>query len=421
MKLPPQPRWLSWLPQLNPQIWILVVGRFLSEIGSGFTLFYAPIFFVNQVGLSSTEVGLGIGSGSLSGILGRILGGSFSDSQFWGRRRTLLLSAAISAIGSLVLACTDNFSIFVLGNLLMGLGIGLYWPATEAVVADLTQEQNRREAYALTRLADNLGLGLGIVLGGILISTTGSYRALFVIDAISFVVFLAVVYGAIVETYRSGKSKQQALNSWMAALGNRTFQVYILVNVIFTVYVSQTQSTLPLYFSRFVPVGASEHGFSPITISALFTWQLLLATVCQMPVARALKNFSHPHSLMVSALLWGVGFILIGFTGIAPFGHLGWAILGVGVFAIATVSYTPSASSLVTDLAPESQRGVYLSINSLCWALGYFIGPPLGGWALDQPRTVADGFWLSLALSIVITIAILQYLNQRLNQKVMKE
>jgi MFS family permease len=285
----------------------------------------------------------------------------------------------------------------------------------------LTQEQNRREAYALTRLADNLGLGLGIVLGGILISTTGSYRALFVIDAISFVVFLAVVYGSIVETYRLGKSKQQALSSWRAALGNRTFQVYILVNVIFTVYVSQTQSTLPLYFSRFVPVGASGHGFSPTTISALFTWQLVLATVCQMPIARALKNFSHPHALMVSALLWGLGFILIGFTGIAPFGHLGWAILGVGVFAIATVSYTPSASSLVTDLAPESQRGVYLSINSLCWALGYFIGPPLGGWALDQPRTVADGFWLSLALSIVITIAILQYLNQRLKQRVMKE
>lgn len=421
MKLPPQPRWLSWLPQTNPQIWILATGRFLSEIGTGFTLFYAPIFFVGQVGLSSTEVGLGIGSGSLSGMLGRILGGSFSDSQFWGRRRTLLLSAAVSAVGSLVLARADNFSLFVAGNLLTGLGMGLYWPATEAVVADLTQEQNRREAYALTRLADNLGLGLGIVLGGILIGTTGSYRALFVIDAISFVVFFGVVYGAIAETYKPGKSEQQALSSWIAALGNRTFLVYILVNVIFTVYVSQTQSTLPLYFSKFVPVGASQHGFSPTTISALFTWQLVLATICQMPVARALKNFSHPHSLRVSALLWGVGFILIGFTGIAPSGHLVWAILGLGVFAIATVSYTPSASSLVTDLAPESQRGVYFSINSLCWALGYFIGPPLGGWALDQPRTVADGFWLSLALSVIITIIILQYLNRMLNKREMDE
>jgi MFS family permease len=97
--------------------------------------------------------------------------------------------------------------------------------------------------------------------------------------------------------------------------------------------------------------------------------------------------------------------------------HLGWAIFSLGIFAIASVSYTPSASALITDLAPESQRGVYFSINSLCWAAGYFIGPPLGGWALDQPRPVADNFWLGLALSMGITIAILRYLEQILRPK----
>jgi MFS family permease len=55
----------------------------------------------------------------------------------------------------------------------MGMGMGLYWPATESVVADLTQGEQRNEAYAITRLADNLGLGIGIVLGGVLIGTTG--------------------------------------------------------------------------------------------------------------------------------------------------------------------------------------------------------------------------------------------------------
>ena len=74
----PSNRLLSWLPQLNPQVWILASGRLLSQIGTGFTLFYAPIFFVNQVGLSATAVGIGIGSGQISGIIGRILGGSFS-------------------------------------------------------------------------------------------------------------------------------------------------------------------------------------------------------------------------------------------------------------------------------------------------------------------------------------------------------
>ena len=65
----------------------------------------------------------------------------------------------------------------------------MYWPATEAVVADLTEGGDRSEAYGLTRLGDNIGLQLGIILGGIVISTTGAYRSLFVIDGISFLVF----------------------------------------------------------------------------------------------------------------------------------------------------------------------------------------------------------------------------------------
>ncbi|HEY9597769.1 MAG TPA: MFS transporter, partial [Cyanophyceae cyanobacterium] len=59
-------RLFSWFPQLGAQIWILATGRFLSQVGSGFTLFYAPIFFVNQVGLSATAVGIGLGSASVS-------------------------------------------------------------------------------------------------------------------------------------------------------------------------------------------------------------------------------------------------------------------------------------------------------------------------------------------------------------------
>jgi MFS family permease len=407
----------SWLPQLNPQVWILGVGRFLSEVGTGFTLFYAPIFFVNQVGLSATSVGVALGSASISGVLGRILGGSFSDSRFWGRRRTLLLSAVVAAIASLVLATTSNFSTLVVGNLLMGFGQGLYWPATEAVVADLTPPEHRRDAYALTRLADNLGMGVGIVLGGVLIGTTGAYRALFVVDAVSFVVFFGVVYLAIAETYQPPKTKSTSLQgSWTTALGDRRLLVYVLVNIIFTTYISQLHSTLPLYFKNFVSVGVGQ-GFSETTISGLFAWYLALAILCQLPVARALKRFSHTQALTVSALMWAVGFSLIWVTGVAATGHLGWAIFGLGVFALATVSYTPSASALITDLAPEAQRGVYFSINSLCWAAGYFIGPPLGGWALDQPRPIVDNFWLGLTLSVVITVVILQYLKRILPHK----
>ncbi|MBW4497310.1 MAG: MFS transporter [Oscillatoria princeps RMCB-10] len=426
MKFSPARRWRSWLPQLNPQVWILAAGRLLSAIGTGLTLFYAPLFFAGGLGLSKTAVGIALASASLAGVFGRILSGILTDSPAAGRRRTLLLSNFISAGGCFVLAAATNFPVLIAGNLLLGFGGGLYWPATEAIIADLTDAEHRHEAYALTRLADNLGLQLGVVLGGVLISLTGAYRTLFLIDAISFLGFCGVIYFAIAETYQPATPEtaeektnhsHSSLNGWAAALRDRALLIYVAVNIMFTTYICQIQTTMPLYFSDFISAGQTGKAFSTPTISGLFTWYMASSILFQLPVARFLRRFSYPVALTGSALLWAVGFPLIAATGISPTAHLIPAILGLGVLAIATVSYTPFASSLVVQLAPESLRGVYFSINAQCWAVGYFIGPPLGGWALDQSPAVAHSFWLVLSLSAGVAILILQYLDRLLGER----
>jgi MFS family permease len=401
----------AWLPNLDRRVWILSFGRLLSQVGNGFTLFYAPIFFANQVGLSATAVGIGIGSGSLSGMIGRFVGGSAADSPQWGRRKVILASAAISAIADVFLATAVDFPTFIIGNLLMGLGIGLYWPATEAAIADLTTIDQRNEAFALARLSDNLGLSLGIVLGGALIELTRQYRLLFVIDGITYVLFFCIVAVAIAETLKSQDAPKKLLSGWHAALGDHKLWVFAAVNVLFTMYLSQVQSTMPLYFNNVVPAGENGVGFSPSRISALFTWHVALTALVQLPVARWLNRFTRPKALQLSMVFWGIGFVGIAATGMASTGHLWWAIGALTILAIATVTYLPSASSFVVDLAPESLRGVYLAVNSQCWAIGYFIGPPLGGWALDQSTSVSHGFWLGLACSGLLGLAILSVLG----------
>lgn len=403
---------LSWLPKLDRRVWILAFGRLLSQLGNGFTLFYAPIFFVNQVGLSATAVGIGLGSTSVSGVVGRFVGGSISDSPRWGRRKTLLASAAISAIADVALATAFNFPTFVIGNLLMGLGIGLYWPATEAVVADLTTGEERNEAFALVRLADSLGLSLGIVLGGALIELTGLYRLLFVIDGITYVLFFGIIYWAIAETLKTEGASASLLDGWKTALRDRRLWIFAGVNTLITTYLSQVQSTMPLYFSNVVPAGENGIGFPTSVISALFTWHVALTALCQLPVARLLNQITRIQALGLSLLLWGAGFICIVLTGVASGGYLLWAALALAVLAIATVTYLPSASAFIIDIAPDSMRGVYLSINSQCWAIGYFVGPPLGGWALDQSATVAHGFWLVLMVSSLGGLSILYLLRR---------
>jgi len=403
-------------PSLNRTVWILAFGRMLSDIGTGFVLFYASIFFVNQVGLSATLVGIGVGSGQVAGVLGRFLGGVFTDSKSWGRRRTLLLSAAISVLADVVLALTYNFPTLLLGNLILGLGVGLYWPATEAVIADITAPEERNEAFAVTRVADSLGLGIGVVLGGLIISTAGNYRLLFVADGISFLVFFLVIYFAIQESYQFDEEApaKNPFSGWGVALRDRAFLVFLAINILFTSYIAQIQSTLPLYFRNYVHTGGEAMGFSPEIISALFTWHITFAAIMQLPMARFLNRFRRAQALTFSFSLWLIGFVLIWVTGITQQAPLMFAILTLGILSLGLNSYTPSASSLVADIAPASLRGVYLSLNSQCWAIGFFVGPPIGGWALDQSRVITDQFWLAVATTTLIGMLVLRYLNRLL-------
>jgi MFS family permease len=410
-------RLLDWLPKLPLQVWVLISGRLLSGIGSGFTLFYAPIYFVNEVELTKTAVGFALGIGSIAGIFGRIVSGSSLDSPHWGRKRTLLGAAIISAIASAVLAVANGFEILVLGNILMGFGIGLYWPATESVVADLTTGGQRHEAYAMARLGDSLGLQVGVIWGGFLISVTGEYRLLFIIDSASFLLFFGLIWIAITEPQRQGGASKPPLQGWMSAFRDRTLMVYALVNIIFTTYIAQIQTTLPLYLSDFVESEDSGRGFSAGTIGGLFTWHLALCILMQLPVSRFFKDLRHSKSLAISGILWAVGFIFIAITGTISTSPLVTATIALGILAIAIVVYNPAASSLVAEMAPASLRGVYLSLNSQCWAIGYFIGPLLGGWVLDLPRPLSDGLWPGLVVSVGVVIGILQVLDRMLVQR----
>ncbi|ESA34461.1 arabinose efflux permease family protein [Leptolyngbya sp. Heron Island J] len=400
---------MTLFPNLDIRLWILAAGRLLSQIGIGFTLFYAPLFFTDDVGLSATAIGLGLGSQSVSGMFGRFAGGSMADSPRWGRRRTLLISAAISAVADGCFVITNDFTGFVIANLLMGLGVGLYWPATEAVVADLTTVHNRNEAFAIVRLADSLGLSAGVVLGGAMIAAFQAYRLLFALDGITFIVFYAIVAIAITETLSTKTTAGNFWQGWQVAMCDRTLQIYVVVNSLFTLYLSQSQSTLPLYLNRFTSL--DNHA----AVGGIFTWAIVLTAFCQLPMARWLKRFAQPHALMIALAFWAFTFFSTWLVGQQLITPPAFVLIGLTTMALGTVAYTPIASALVVGIAPKELRGVYLSVNSMCWAVGYLIGPPLGGWALDH--TMAHQFWLWLMASTLGGVLILRSLQLRMQSQ----
>jgi predicted MFS family arabinose efflux permease len=405
----------SWLPPLKREIWILAFGQPLLFIGQGFTLVYAAIYFVNQLGFSPTQVGLAQGAAGVSGILGRVWAGNAVSSPRLGRRGTLLLSAVIAAIGSFTLAVASSFPVLVTGNLLLGLGISLYWPAMLTVTTDLTDPQHRTEAMALTRLADNAGIGLGALLAGQYIARSGNYSALFVVKGLAYLVFAAVLFMTIAETRPNTTTASTPWQDWRLALSDRRMLTFIAATVSFTFCAAQVSSTLPLYLADFIPTGEMTIGFSETTISYLFVWYLLLKIVFQLPLTRLVQFASHVNVMMVALAVWCSGFLLIWLAGFS--GYLVTALI-IGAFAfvaIAEILYSPSASALIGDMAPVPLRGIYFSLESICWAVGFAIGPAIGGWSLDHPTYVGGNLWLYLIISGVVSGSLLQVLRKQVD------
>ncbi len=151
----------------NQQVWTLAAGRSLCQVGSGLLNFYMPIVFVNEAGLSATSVGFSIGLISLTEVAGHLLGGPMADSPRFGRKTTLSIAVGLSIIVSLLLSITHSLPLLVISCLILGFSVGGYWTTVNATVIDMTTPEERGPAYAIVSVADNLGVGIGVLAGGI--------------------------------------------------------------------------------------------------------------------------------------------------------------------------------------------------------------------------------------------------------------
>lgn len=407
------PVWAA-LQLSNRQVWLQALGRSLSQIGSGLIYFYIPLVFVNQVGLSATSVGFSVGLSSLTGIVGHILGGVLADSPRFGRKITLILSAALGIGVSLLLAITNTLPLLMTASLLLGLSVGFYWTAADAAVMDVTEPNERSQAFAIMSVSENLGNGIGILGGGLLLGlVTHAPQLIFVACGGFFLAFLLVVQFTIPETRQPSTHHESTTTGLLVALKDTSLLIFILANVLFTTYIALVTSTIPLYFTNFVPAISGGASASVASTATLFTWCYIGAgAILQIPIAQVFSSLPKTRVLMVALVMWAVGFTLVWLTGTASMATFAFGITALCTMAIASVTYKPFAAAIVSDLAPASLRGAYVAISSQCWAIGYFVGPTLGGWAMDQTPEIAHSSWLVAASSTAIGFLVLLLFNR---------
>jgi len=250
-----------------------------------------------------------------------------------------------------------------------------------------------------------------VTLASAIVVAVGAYRLLFVIDAITYLIFFAIVLVKVQETrVMQAGSSGNFWAGWGWAFQDRALMLFLIPNSLLTMYVAQLFSSLPLYFNTAVQLGEAQIGY-------LFALQGVMIVCLQIPIARFLNRIPRVRGLLIASGAWSLGFGLILLTGTIPasgFSILG-ALLGLAVISIAVMTYNPSASSLIVDLAPPQLRGVYFSVNSLCWAAGFMVGPAVGGAVLDLQEPLNHLLWLGLILTTAVVAGLLLQLDRNVS------
>jgi len=116
----------------------------------------ALIFIKREFGLTTADEEIVVSGVLLGAIIGAIVGGKAAD--LFGRRRVLLVTAAIFGIGALASAMAPSPAILIVSRVILGLAIGLASTNVPVYLSEVAPSHARGWVVSLFQLAVTIGI-----------------------------------------------------------------------------------------------------------------------------------------------------------------------------------------------------------------------------------------------------------------------
>jgi MFS family permease len=394
-------------PRLPREVYVLEAGALVNAFGNGVVIPFLLIYLHNVRGISFGLAGLAAAEQSAAALASGFLAGTLSDRI--GPKRVLLASLAVMTVAFALMPAIrvawHAFAIYAV----WGLGSGAFWPSQSALLAGLTPARRRAPAYALQRLAMNVGVALGGVVAGLIasVSRPGSFTVLFAVDCTTFVAYMIVL-----ARVRSPQLHEERLGgSWVAVARDRVFTAFTVLNAAFMASaIALMVELLPAFAKNVTRVNERQVGI-------VFALDAVGIALFQLPVVKLAQGRSRMRGLALMGALWAVSLAGVWAAGewtraTIAFGILAGAML---VFALGECLHGAIHAPLSVDLAPPQLVGRYVAAASLSWQFGWIVGPAGGGFVLQHAPLA---LWpAAAALNVLCAIAALA-LEPRLPESV---
>ena len=381
----------------------MIFSTFIDRLGGGIIFPFLSLYVAQKFNVGMTEVGLIFGVWSASSLVGSMIGGALADK--FGRKAVIIFGLLSSATTGILMGLVTRISAFYFLALVAGIFSEVGHPASQAMVADLLPVKKRAEGFGIIRVAANLAITFGPVIGGALAGF--SYLLLFIIDAAASTLTALIFLFAIPETkpealeHEQSQSVVKTIAGYAVVVKDRIFVAFIFATMIILFVYTQMYSTLSVFLNQVHGVTAQEFGW-------IMSMNAAMVVLFQFWITKRIKKQQPLIMMVLACALYGIGFILFGIVRSTLFFYIAMAIVTIGEMV-----HIPVAQALAAFFAPEDMRGRYMAAYGLGWAIPNTFAPLLAGLVMDNydPNWV---WYLSGILSIIAVISFgLLYLRTR--------
>jgi MFS family permease len=359
------------------------VASFLNDMGSDIINPVWPLFVTQVLKANMSALGFLDGLGEAVVSLSQAVAGYYSD-KIRKRKVFIWTGYLCGAVSRLGYAASTLWQHLIPFRILDRAG-KIRGAPRDAIVADISADENRGGHFGLLRAMDNFGSVAGILISIALFNVLG-YRLLFALAAIPSLVGAALILRNIKEA-RSPVARVFKGLSFKDI--DKNLALYIVLNAVFALG-AFTYSFLLLY--------AKSEGFKAGTIPVLFLVFSATAAFLSYPFGRLSDRIGRKPVLFMAFAAWAAvcaGVVLA--RGLLAVSSL-FALYGVHKAAL-----DPVQKTITAELAPQPFRASVLGAFQMVIGLCAFPASLIAGFLWDKTGKQAP-FHLSLGLTAVAAL-----------------